>query len=50
MADYGHSRAYQLLPYFADNLEGKKKENSITENIPSEAEERRLDRERREEL
>jgi len=38
------------LPHFADNLEGKKKENSIGDTIPTEAEERRLDRERREEL
>lgn len=32
MGDYGHSRAFSLLPHFADNLEGKKKEsNALTD-------------------
>ncbi len=26
MGDYGHSRAFSLLPHFANNLEGKKRE------------------------
>lgn len=26
VADYGHSKVYQLLPHFSENLEGKKKD------------------------
>ena len=36
MADYGHSRAYQLLPNFADHIEVKPKDQELySEEDPS---------------